>query len=251
MNKVKGFAYSLLRDVCLLRTREGVAAWLDKRGITDYKIYKDLSVCVKGDVMISSSTKSFFDFLPINFRHVSGSFNCRYNKLKSLEGCPIKVGGSFDCSGNNLITLKGCPIEIGGSFDCRTNKLTSLEYCPAVVVNFDCCSNDMRSLVCGPTLVSGYYYCINNGLNSLLGCPVAVGGNFNCSSNNLSSLEFCPANVGGNCSFIANKLVESEEFLYNCDVEKIGNYYRSKNLNNKLTKSLVDVQEVVVKKSKI
>ena len=94
--------------------------------------------------------------------------------------------------------------------------------------------------------VNGHFNCSHNYLTSLDGCPSRVGGHFNCDGNELSLLKGCPEYVGGNCSFIANKLVESEEFLYNCDVEKIGNYYRSKNLNNKLTKSLVDVQEVVI-----
>lgn len=31
---------------------------------------------------------------------INGNFNCSYNKLTSLEGCPSTINGYFDCSDN-------------------------------------------------------------------------------------------------------------------------------------------------------
>jgi hypothetical protein len=38
---------------------------------------------------------------------VGENFDCRNNKLTSLEGAPEVVGGSFDCRNNNLTSLEG------------------------------------------------------------------------------------------------------------------------------------------------
>ena len=56
---------------------------------------------------------------------ISGDFDCSFNKLTSLVGCPIKVGGTFFCNDNKLVSLKGCPIKVGGNFNCYKNQLTN------------------------------------------------------------------------------------------------------------------------------
>jgi phosphoserine phosphatase len=76
--------------------------------------------------------------LPVQFSHVGGYFDCRYNELTSLEGAPQSVGGYFNCYDNKLISLEGAPKSVGIYFDCRYNKLTSLEGAPKEVGVFYC-----------------------------------------------------------------------------------------------------------------
>ena len=69
--------------------------------------------------------------IPLKFGVVTGCFHCGYNKLTSLEGCPLRVGGYFDCSRNNLTSLESCPKYVGGNFYCRSNNIrefTGIKY---------------------------------------------------------------------------------------------------------------------------
>lgn len=66
---------------------------------------------------------------------VTGIFNCTYNDLNNLIGCPKEVGKHFYCADNNLTTLEGCPNKINGSFDCSFNNLTDLKGCPTEVAD--------------------------------------------------------------------------------------------------------------------
>ena len=54
-------------------------------------------------------------------------FDCSYNELTTLKGCPKIVGDFFDCSHNQLTSLKHGPVEVGGSYFAHNNKLTSLD----------------------------------------------------------------------------------------------------------------------------
>ena len=85
-----------------------------------------------------------------------GKFDCKSNKLTSLEGVPKEVGGDFDCERNKIESLKGAPKEVGGWFACSFNKLTSLKG--------------------APKSVGGHFYCRNNNLTTLDGAPKEVGG---------------------------------------------------------------------------
>ena len=70
--------------------------------------------------------------LPLNFGEIRGYFNCGYNQLTTLKGCPIRVNGDFDCSYNELTKLDYLPEFIGGDFNCGSNSLktfTNLEKC--------------------------------------------------------------------------------------------------------------------------
>ena len=127
------------------------------------------------DVAFRCFNKGISDFKGIVFGKVTGDFNCSYNSLTSLEGCPKEVTGHFDCSDNNLTSLKGSPKEVGGNFYCHYNNLTSLEDCPKEVGgNFYCHYNNLTSLEFGPKEINGHFYCYDNSLTSLEGCPKEV-----------------------------------------------------------------------------
>jgi len=103
-------------------------------GIKNYTINSDGSIDVDGGVYINSlirhhhrSRYNTITKLPLRFRNVTGDFNCCFNKLTTLEGCPQSVGGDFHCGGNQLNTLEGSPESVGGNFYCEYNHLKSLE----------------------------------------------------------------------------------------------------------------------------
>ena len=64
----------------------------EKYDITNYTINPDGSIDVDGNVNLSymGLTK-----IPIKFNKVSGYFDCSYNFITSLEGCPREVVGNF------------------------------------------------------------------------------------------------------------------------------------------------------------
>jgi hypothetical protein len=97
----------------------------EKYGIKNYTINDDGSIDVNGDVYLS-----FKDLteLPLTFNKVTGYFNCCYNNLTTLKGCPRWVGSSFSCIYNQLTSLEFSPDYVGGWFDCRWNNLTN-NYC--------------------------------------------------------------------------------------------------------------------------
>jgi hypothetical protein len=96
-----------------------------KYGIINYTGNLDGSIDVNGSVDLS-----FYELteLPLRFNKVTGSFNCEYNRLTSLKGCPRWVGSWFSCTGNKLTSLEFSPDYVGGTFSCRHNCLTD-NYC--------------------------------------------------------------------------------------------------------------------------
>ena len=69
--------------------------------------------------------------LPLKFGVVTGWFDCSNNNLRSLEGCPLRVGGYFSCSKNRLTSLEGCPKYVGSNFYCQENNIrefTGIKY---------------------------------------------------------------------------------------------------------------------------
>ena len=97
-----------------------------------------------GNVKVEKDLVSPDGKLIIKFGDVGGWFNCRFNKLISLEGAPQKVGGDFNCAGNKLTSLEGAPQEVGGDFDCYNNQLTSLSGAPQEVSeDFYCYGNNL------------------------------------------------------------------------------------------------------------
>lgn len=90
--------------------------------IRKYSINPDGSIDVAGGVDLY---RKVLNELPLTFKNVSGSFNCSYNNLTSLEGSPVTVGGNFFCMSNKLTTLEGSPSTVVGGFYWNKNKLVS------------------------------------------------------------------------------------------------------------------------------
>jgi hypothetical protein len=159
----------------LFESHSEIESICKKFNIKNWKLNSDGGIDVDGNVHLNELKLTE---LPLKFGKVSGSFNCSYNNLVSLEGVPKEVGAGFYCSFNKLTSLEGSPIEVGGDFYCSFNKLTSLEG--------------------SPIEVGGDFYCATNKLITLEGALRDVGGDFNCSENQLTSLEGGPRGVAGN-----------------------------------------------------
>jgi hypothetical protein len=131
-------------------------------GIKNYTINPDGGVDVNGDVDLSNKR---LKSLPLKFGRVSGSFDCIYNQLTTLEGAPTEVGVDFYCSYNQLTTLEGAPKEVGGYFSCNNNQLTTLEGAPKEVgEGFYCSYNKLTTLEGAPKEVGDNVWCDNNPL---------------------------------------------------------------------------------------
>jgi hypothetical protein len=63
----------------------------DKLNITNWTVNSDGLIDVDGNVTISGRR---LKELPLKFGRVSGNFDCRDNKLTTLEGAPKEVGGN-------------------------------------------------------------------------------------------------------------------------------------------------------------
>jgi hypothetical protein len=211
---------------------EDIDSICKKYGIQNYTINGDGTVDVDGDVDLSHRNLSK---LPLKFGRVTGSFNCFYNQLTTLEGCPREVGDGFNCSYNQLTTLEGCPREVVGDFFCNDNELNTLLGCPKEVGgDFDCYNNQLTSLEGCPKEVVGSFDCSHNQLTTLEGCPKEVGGDFHCSSNQItiinSELEFVKIieyfDIEYNPIYEVYKLFQDfKSFKYSLDY----NYFRSSN----------------------
>jgi len=172
---------------------------------TNGNLHIDDDGFVSCDSYIELSTRVKITKLPVKFLHVGGYFDCDFNTLKSLEGCPETVGSYFSCSNNDITSLKGCPRSIVDDFYCEKNKLTSLEGGPDHVgSNFICNDNYITSLIDGPKTVNGNYMCFDNDLTTLEGAPDIIGGNFACFGNHLTSLQGCPRSVGASLACYNN-----------------------------------------------
>ena len=159
----------------------------EKYNIKNYKINSDLTIDAHSNVDLSDLV---IKSLPLNFRKVSGHFDCSGNILTSLYGCPEFVGGNFNCEKNKITSLEWGPKEVSGIFTCSMNKITSL--------------------IGSPEIVGGDFYCNNNKLKSLVGSPDTIKRNFNCSDNLLKSLKG-PKRIRGNFDFTSNMITSLEE----------------------------------------
>lgn len=92
--------------------------------IENYTINSDGSIDVDGNLNIFNRNLTT---IPIKFNKVSGSFDCSWNNLISLENSPIEVGGDFICDFNRLKSLVGSPIKIGGYLSFIGYNLESLD----------------------------------------------------------------------------------------------------------------------------
>jgi len=78
-----------------------------KYGIKNYIINSDGSVDVDGDV----SFKVNLNKLPLKFGKVSGYFDCSYNFLTTLEGCPKWVFYTLNIDIPRKINLKNYEVD--------------------------------------------------------------------------------------------------------------------------------------------
>ena len=157
LKSYKSYNYKIFENI---QTDEEIHELCRKYRIENYTINEDKSIDVDGYVYLKDLglTK-----LPLKFRHVKGNFNCRNNRLTTLEGAPETVGGYFDCSYSNLTTLEGVPETVSGHFSCSNNKLTTLEGAPRRVDgNFICSYNkNLMSLEGIFSTIHGDFYCNN------------------------------------------------------------------------------------------
>jgi hypothetical protein len=78
---------------------------------------------------------------------VTHDLNISDNKLKSLEGCPSKIGGNFSCDNNMIETLEDLsPTLQVSNFSCQNNKLKDLRGCPSVIKELNVSNNPLTSL---------------------------------------------------------------------------------------------------------
>lgn len=108
-----------------------------------YKINDDLTIDVLRDkhgfdtgILIRRDsnkfdTYEFGDFPPyINFNIVHGTFDCSWNRLTTLRGCPkriVGIGADFYCYHNDLHDLKYGPEYVEGLYKCDSNPLENIE----------------------------------------------------------------------------------------------------------------------------
>ncbi|SDK22887.1 hypothetical protein SAMN05192566_0714 [Methylophilus rhizosphaerae] len=196
-----------VKDEKELNTPKNISKWLDKYGVKNYTINEDLTVDVDGSVDISDNQ---LKIIPVQFGKVNGYFDCSFNELTSLKGCPYDIEKYLNCSFNEITSLEYAT-RVVGSFDCSYNKLNSLKHAPVLVFeDFDCSENHLKSIEHAPVEVTGNFDCGYNKLLSLKGCPIKIGGDFDCSYNQLSTLEHSPKEVGGNFFCSDNQLVSLE-----------------------------------------
>lgn len=134
--------------------------------------------------------------------------------LTSLEGAPkALINGSFDCSYNKLKSLKYSPKIIRGNFNCSLNQLTKLEFSPKEVDGYYMCyDNQLTSLSGIPNELKSGFFCGKNQLTSFEYSPKKINGNFNASSNKIRSIKNAPLEIKGifYCKDNPNPYLEEE-----------------------------------------
>jgi len=90
----------------------------EKYRLFNYTINSDGSIDVNGGVDLWNNLGSM-EKLPIKFGNVSGNFDCGYNKLTTLEGCPSYVGGYFWC---DILTYHVLGSNVQGNIYYNKNK---------------------------------------------------------------------------------------------------------------------------------
>jgi len=154
-----------------------------KYNLENYTINSDGSVDVDGDVDLrgigfwnylygeKKENKWTLNKLPLKFRYVSGDFDCRFNNLSDLQGCPTKIEGSLYLYHNKLKSLEGCPDEVDRLL-ISDNELESLRGCPKRVRgDFNCSNNKLTSLEFSPNWVGGYFSITDNPVTDPKGFP--------------------------------------------------------------------------------
>lgn len=109
-----------------LTKKEDITAWLIEHKVYNYYLIEDpiygYVVSVSDSVNLQSRK---LEYLPVQFDWVGGNFDCSFNNLTSLQGCPRVTGHNFICSHNQLTSLEYAPFEVKRDFLCDNNQLIS------------------------------------------------------------------------------------------------------------------------------
>ncbi len=153
-----------LRKYKLFESNTEIDTICEKYNIKNYTINSDNLVDVDGNVELWDRR---LESIPLNFNIVNGYFECGYNHLTSLKGCPVRVGNGFYCYDNQLTSLQYSPQYMeNDDYYCSWNKIESLQYCTELIRGkFYCSHNNLTSLQYHPT-VYGKFYCRNNQINT-------------------------------------------------------------------------------------
>jgi hypothetical protein len=174
-----------------------IKTWLADIGISKYDIWKQhnhYNIDVWDNVSISNKN---LDELPvyINFWRVTGIFDCSYNNLKTLRGCPTWCR-DFNCSHNELTSLEYSPTDVPRRYSCSYNKLQSLSGISVKSYYYYVDHNLLRNLDEIKNVVADYIDCSYNKLESLNGLKKMKSLEMlNCSHNHLESLIGIPPSV--------------------------------------------------------
>ena len=120
----------------LLRKKDQLDNRLNTYQIKNYKLISDEQYCyivnVNNNVFLNNKKLKSID---IKFNEIKGNFDCSYNELNSLKGCPEIICGDFFCFNNKLTSLEFCPKRVEGIFCSSNNSLIieGLKYLPKEV----------------------------------------------------------------------------------------------------------------------
>jgi hypothetical protein len=90
--------------------RKDIEDWMKANSVRG-RINRDLTISCSSSVDLSSRD---FDYLPVQFDVVKGSFYLQNGEIKSLAGCPNTVTETFEVTNcNNLTSLEGGPDFVG------------------------------------------------------------------------------------------------------------------------------------------
>jgi hypothetical protein len=164
--------------------------WLNKMGVMNYTINKDLTVDVAGSVRLN---KKNLNELPVQFGVVESDFDISHNNLTSLKGSPHTVR-DFRCNDNNLKTLEFGPDIVNRIYHCSYNQIETLEFLPSFIKDsFDCDHNKLKSLK-GLEKFEELYtlFVTHNELSSLEYAPKRIIYALHINHNQLTDLNHLP-----------------------------------------------------------
>lgn len=198
----------------MLKNIEHIEQWLKNYKINKYHINEDMSVDVHQDVKLSHGLEKLIT-IPIQFKNVFGFFDCSYQKLISLKGCPEYVAKDFDCGYNQLTSLQYCPKIVGGTFYANNNQLISL--------------------ACELQEVQKSFYCVNNPLTSLKGLQAYIKKYLICEDSLIENL-------------IIEELLQVNEkiFISHLDGKKLQYFENNYNSDNTLIMDIEDIRKILL-----
>lgn len=104
-------------------TKAEIEGICEMYNINDYQINDDGTVDVNGNVYLAHQK---LNKLPLKFGIIFGRFDCSYNLLENLEGCPNEVYSELNASHNNLNTLFYFPKAVYQDILLDFNKLPKI-----------------------------------------------------------------------------------------------------------------------------